>query len=230
MTGRKGDSCVMVEEFFNAITTGDSVRVKEMLEVDKNLARAQDQNGLSAILKAVYFQKSEIAALLLETGMSLSIFEAAATGQTAQVKTLVSQDATLVNAFSADGFMPLGLAAFFGHRETVEALLAAGAPVNVASRESMKVTPLHSAAAAREPAIARLLIEHGANVNATQIDSGFTPLHEAAANGDLEMASLLIDRGADVNAEMKDGKTPLAFALERNKTVMAEFLRKCGAK
>lgn len=126
--------------------------------------------------------------------------------------------------------MPLGLAAFFGHRETVEALLAAGAPVNVASRESMKVTPLHSAAAAREPAIARLLIEHGANVNATQIDSGFTPLHEAAANGDLEMASLLVDRGADVNAEMKDGKTPLAFALERNKAEMAEFLRKCGAK
>jgi len=92
----------------------------------------------------------------------LNIFEASATGQTERVRALVKQDASLANAFSSDGFMPLGLAVFFGHRETVEVLLAAGAEVNTASRETMKVTPLHSAAAAREVAIARLLIDHGA--------------------------------------------------------------------
>jgi ankyrin repeat protein len=60
----------------------------------------------------------------------------------------------------------------------------------------MKVTPLHSAAAARQVAIARLLIAHGANVNAAQAESGFTPLYEAAANGDLEFATLLLEHGA----------------------------------
>jgi ankyrin repeat protein len=219
----------MVEEFLSAVTTGDAERVKELLKSDPTLAQAKDQNGLTAVLKATYYRKKDIVTLLLETGMELNIFEAAATGQTARVRTLVNQDPTLANAFSSDGFTPLGLAAFFGNREVVESLLTAGAQVNVTSRESMKVTPLHSAAAAREAGIARLLIEHGANVNARQTDSGFTPLHESAANGDMELAKLLLDRGADVNARMNDGKTPLAFALERNQLEMAAFLRKCGA-
>jgi ankyrin repeat protein len=157
------------------------------------------------------------------------MFEAAATGQIERVRALIKSDASLANAFSPDGFTPLGLAVFFGHRETVETLLAAGAEVNTPSRESMKVTPLHSAAAARQVEIARVLIAHGANVNATQAESGFTPLHEAALNGNLEFARLLLDHGADVNAKMKDGKTPLGFALEQNKSEMAAFLRERGA-
>jgi ankyrin repeat protein len=39
--------------------------------------------------------------------------------------------------------------------------------------------------------IARVLIAHGARVNAAQPESGFTPLHEAALNGDIEFARLL---------------------------------------
>src|SRR5262249_17317380 len=156
--------------------------------------------------------------------------EAAATGQTERVRMLIKRDASLANSFSPDGFMPLGLAVFFGHLETVEALLAAGAEVNTASRESMKVTPLHSPAAARQVAIARVLIKHGAKVNVAQVDSGFTPLHEAALNGDLEFAKLLLEHGADVNAKMTDGKTPLSFAVEGRKTEMAAFLRERGAK
>ena len=144
------------------------------------------------------------------------------------MRALVKQDSSLANAYSPDGFMPLGLAVFFGHPETVEALLASGAEVNAASRESMKVTPLNSAAAARQTAIARVLIAHGANVNALA-EGDFTPLHEAAANGDLEFATLLLDHGADIDARTKDGLTPLAFALKQNQTAMVEFLRKHGA-
>jgi ankyrin repeat protein len=219
----------MSQEFFTAITQGDVVKVKEMLKADPKLARAKDEKGVSAILKARYYGKKEVAAALLATGLELNIFEAAATGQTERVRALLKQDAGLANAFAPDGFHPLGLAVFFGHRETVEALLGAGADVNAASRESMKVTPLHSAAAARQTAIARLLIAHGAKVNAAQAESGFTPLHEAAANGDLEFARLLLEHGAEINAKMKDGKTPLAFAISRHQTEMAAFLRERGA-
>jgi len=219
----------MTEEFLKAVTQGDIEKVKAMLKTDPRLAQAKDSRGVSAILKAAYFGQKGIVEVLLASGLELSIFEAAATGQTERVRALIKKDESLTNAFSPDGFMPLGLAVFFGHRETVEALLAAGAEVNTASRESMKVTPLHSAAAARQAAIARVLIAHGANVNAMQADSGFTPLHEAALNGDLEFARLLIEHGADVNAKMKDGKTPLGFALEQNKSEMAAFLRERGA-
>jgi uncharacterized protein len=220
----------MNEEFLNAVTQGDVAKVKAMIKVDPALAAAKDQNGVSAITKASYYRKTEVVNFLLSTGLELNIFEAAATGQTPRVQSLVKADPSLANAFSVDGFTPLGLAVFFGHKQTVETLLDLGAQVNLASRESMKVTPLHSAAAAKQFAIARLLVERGADVNARQVESGFTPLHEAAASGDLEFASLLIERGADINAKMNDGKTPLAFALERKQDAMVEFLRKHGAK
>jgi ankyrin repeat protein len=218
----------MNEEFFNAITQGNLPKVKEMLKADPGLARARDHNGLSAILKATYYRKKDIVTTLLNAAPELNIFEAAATGQTDRLRALIKQDSSLANAYSADGFIPLGLAVFFGHAETVEALLSGGSDVNAASREAMKVTPLNSAAAARQTAIARVLLAHGANVNA-RAENNITPLHEAAGNGDLEFATLLLDHGADINAKTRDGKTPLSFALERNRIEMAEFLRKRGA-
>ena len=126
-----------------------------------------------------------------------------------------------------DGFMPLGLAVFFGHPETVDVLLKAGANVNATTRETMKVTPLASAAAARQFGIARVLIANGANVNA-QAENDFTPLHEVAARGDLEFATLLLDHGANINSKTKDGKTPLSFAQEHKQAAMVEFLRNRG--
>jgi uncharacterized protein len=219
----------MKEEFLKAVIEGDVAKVEEMLKADASLAQARDEKGLSAILKGVYYGKKVVVATLLASGVELNVFEASATGQTERVRALIKQDGSMANAFSSDGFMPLGLAVFFGHMQTVEVLLAAGAEVNTASRETMKVTPLHSAAAARQVAIARLLIAHGADVNAGQAESGFTPLHEAAANGDIELATLLLEHGAKINAKMKDGKTPLAFAVSRNQSEMAAFLRGRGA-
>ena len=154
----------------------------------------------------------------------VGIFAAAAKGQTDEIRSLVENDPALVNSHSSDGFTPLGLAAFFGHAEAVEALLAAGADANLASRESMKMPPLGSAMAVERNDIARTLIEHGANVNGKAVND-LTALHTAAARGNLEAAKLLLDHGADVNATSTDGKTPLAYAEERNHPEMVEFLR-----
>jgi uncharacterized protein len=220
----------MTQEFLSAVAQGDALRVKEMLSEEPSLAQARDDRGVSAILKATYYGRKDVLALLLTSGIELNVFEAAATGQVDRVRLLISANTGLVNAFSSDGFTPLGLAVFFGHRDAAEALLAAGADVNLASRESLKVTPLQSAAAGRRLEIARLLIDHGANVNAIQPDVGFTALHEVASNGDIEFAKLLLEHGANINAKMAEGKTPLAFALERKQAEMAAFLRSRGGR
>ena len=214
----------MSQEFIDAATQGDVSKVQEMLRADPSLAQARDQNGISVILKATYYGKRDVVQTLLASGVQLNIFEAAATGQTQRVAALIKDDPSLVNAYSADGFAPLSLASFFGHAETVDTLLAAGAEVNAASRETMKLTPLASAMAVGRNDIARKLIDHGADTNA-RAENDTTPLHTAAARGNLESATLLLDHGADIAARTKDGKTPLAYAQERNQSEMVEFLQ-----
>jgi len=154
----------------------------------------------------------------------VGVFAAAAKGQTDELRSLVEKDPALINAYSPEGFTPLGLAAFFGHAKTIDALLAAGADVNLPSRESMKMPPLGSAMAVERNDIARTLIEHGANVNG-KAASDLTALHTAAARGNIESAKLLLDHGADINATSTDGKTPLDYAQERNHPEMVEFLK-----
>ena len=214
----------MTQEFIDAATKGDVAKVKKMLETDPSLAQSRDENGLSVILKATYYGKRDVVEALLASGVELDIFEAAATGQTARVRTLIEQDPALVNSYSTDGFAPLSLAVFFGHPETVDALLAAGAEVSAPSRETMKLTPLASALAAGHNQIARTLIEHGAQVNAKGA-SDVTPLHTAAARGNIEAATFLLEHGADINATTTDGKKPISYAEERNHPEMVDFLK-----
>ena len=215
----------MSQEFLDAATGGDVSKVKAMLEEDPSLARAKDENGVSVIMKATYYGKKDVVAALLESGVELDVFEAAATGRTARLVELIENDRSLANAYSPDGFTPLGFAVFFAHPEVAKTLLNAGADVNLPSRESMKVTPLASAAAAKQTEIARLLIAHGANVNA-RAASGHIPLHEAAGNGNVELVKLLIESGADVNAKTDDGKTPLDFAIEYKRSDVISILEK----
>jgi len=214
------------EEFLSAVQKGNLAQVKAMLQKDSTLAAAQNADGVSAVLLACYFRHKEVAELLA-TGIELNVFEASATNCTDRVKVLLKKDPGLANAYAADGFTPLGLAAFFGQKQVAEALLAGGAKVNQASRNKEKVMPLHSAVAAQQADIVRSLIDHGADVKACQT-AGITPLHQAAASGQLDMARLLLSHGADIKAKMEDGKTPRDLAVDRKQTQVAEFLRTQG--
>jgi len=214
----------MSQTFLDAATAGDVSKVRTMLHEDPSLARAKDENGVSVIMKATYYGKKDVVAALLESGVELDIFEAAATGRTARLRDLIADDPSLANIYSPDGFTPLGFAVFFSQPEIVKALLDAGADVNLPSRETMKVTPLASAAAAKQTELARVLIANGANVNA-RAAGGHVPLHEASANGNLELVKLLLESGADVNAKTDDGKTALDFAIEYKRDDIVELLK-----
>jgi len=215
-------------EFLSLVTQGDAARVKQLLKQEPALARVTDKDGVSALLKAVYYGRKEVAELLVAARDDLDIFEASAVGQTQRVADLIKNDHSLVDAFAADGFYPLGLAVFFKHPETAMLLLGAGADVNAQARNPMKVKPIHAASASGQLEIARFLIERGADVNARQ-QEGFTPLHEAAGSGKIEFARLFLDHGADLNARTDDGKTALSLAIEAKQERMAQFLRERGA-
>ena len=220
---------IPMQEFFAAIKAGDQAEVKRLLDAEPSLMNAKDEHGLSAVLIAAYYQKPDLARLLVQRGAKLNLFEACAVGDLARVKTLIEQRPDLINAYAPDGFQPLGLATFFGHTDIVELLLQHGAKVNSASRNSMRVMPLHSAIANRRIEIVKLLLEQGADVNTVQADD-FTPLHEAAQNGLLEVTQWLLDRGAQVSPRLSsNGKTPLTLAIEYRHEDVAELLKRYGA-
>jgi uncharacterized protein len=154
---------------------------------------------MSELLQAIYQGDQARAEELLAADPELDVFEAAAVGRTDRVRELLDQEPSRANAWAEDGFQPLGLASFFGHAETVRLLLERGAEVNSASRNEMKVMPLHSAAAASDTEarhdIAKLLLEHGADANARQQDD-YTPLMAADQSGDERLGRLLEEYGA----------------------------------
>jgi uncharacterized protein len=180
---------------------------------------------VSELLDALYHGRREDAErLLTERGAdTLTIHEAAALGVTSRLEALLAQDPSLANAFSPDGFQPLGLAAFFGRTEAAELLLARGGEVDTPSRNTQHVTSLHAALAGPAPEIARSLIQAGADVNAVQQD-GVTPLHEAAHRGRGDLVQLLLDHGADAAARDGKGRDAADFAREQGHTALLEVL------
>jgi len=61
------------------------------------------------------------------------------------------------------------------------------------------------------PAIRYLVEEHGADVNARDLN-GYSPLHHAAARGDNELILYLIEHGADPTVVSRRGQTTADMA------------------
>src|SRR2546425_13029370 len=118
--------------FIDAIKAGEFERVKAMASADPALIDARSRSGESAILTAVYHHQKEIVNLLVARGAALSIFEACAAGELEHVERLVN--AETINAYSADGWTPLHLAAFFGHTKVAELLVSHDADVTARLR------------------------------------------------------------------------------------------------
>ena len=202
----------MTANFFNAIKRGNRDDVERRLLLEPALIRARE-NGLSPILVAAYHQQPALASFLADKTVTLTIFEAAATGKINNVIRLLARDPELVNAYSVDGFQPLGLACYFGHFETAEYLVKAGAPINSISRNGLRVAPIQSGAAGRHLKIVKMLLDHGADPNIIE-QGGFTPLHAAAQNGDIEMIRLLLYGGADLTIKSDNGKIAMDVAMD----------------
>ena len=210
-------------DVFEAISSGDLDRLKALVATDAAAAVARDGQGVSALMMTLYHRRSDMADLLLQSGLELDVFEAAALGRVKRVSQLIDADSTLVNAWSPDGFSTVHLSAFFAQAETARLLITRGANVAAVAKNDMMVQPLHSAAAGGSVEVVTLLLDAGAPVNTKQ-QAGFTALQAAALSNMLDMARVLLDHGADPELCADDGKDAVEMALSKGHDEMVTLL------
>jgi ankyrin repeat protein len=140
------------------------------------------------------------------------------------------------------GSIPLHSAAWYGDVEVVRVLLNCKADVNARSDDGWY--PIHFVSQGFQvsfipniyqslPDVARLLLEHGADVNA-QISgsdsSGRTPLHVTMEYNRAEVVRVLLEHGANVDAEDSSGRTPFQTASAKGYSEIMKLLSEHGAE
>lgn len=111
----------------------------------------------------------------------------------------------------------------------VAEILKAGFPVDGKIEETHGMTTLHRAVACENTQVVNLLIEKGANVNATDGLNLYRPLHVAVNQGFFHMVNLLMEKGASLEEECKEGYTPLFHAILGNNVKLVKRLYVLGA-
>ena len=213
----------MEQQLFDAIKAGQVDEVRRLVEGNPGLAGARDASGASALLVAAYNMKPDVVNALLALGAPVDIFEASVLGKVDRIQEILKGDPSRASEHAPDGFTPVALAAFFGQPAAAKALIAAGADVNAAAKNALKVQALHAAVAGRNLEIVKAVLEAGADPNAQQ-QAGFRPFHEAGGNANRALAELLLKHGADPALTTDDGKSAIDLAREKGHTEFADWL------
>ena len=111
---------------------------------------------------------------------------------TATVQLLIERGANPALA-SKNGNTTLHFAARRGN-DQVAKLLLRHSKVDVNSKDSSHMTPLHLACVSGNMAISKMLLEEGADIRAKSTEL-MTPLHTAVYNGNSATASLILQTG-----------------------------------
>lgn len=194
-------------------------------------------------------------AALAAVGRANSVIAAVTGGDRELVRTLLAEDPQLANATSRDGVPVVRLAVYYGQEIIAQALVESsgieleiwdGAAlgrlatveeshkgwgnfiVNEYSRDGY--TPLQLACFFGHEAVARYLVDNGADVHAVSKNQmAIQPLHAAAAGDHMSIVRLLLVAGADPNAVQQDGFRPLHAAAQNGNSELTRLLLEYGA-
>lgn len=174
-------------------------------------------------------------------------------GDAARVSALLGEDPALASARDAHGVSALMYALYQQRKDLVDALrprlngfdifeaasLGRGDLVEELLQQKPALanawsgdgfTPLHFAAFFGQDMVARLLLEHHADVSAVSNNAmKLMPLHSAAAGRHGALVRALLEHGAPVNARQQQGWTALHSAAQNGDQSMVDLLLKYGA-
>jgi len=180
------------------------------------------QNSIAAVVAIL----APVFYLTVLNGANSPVADAAMRGDTAAIRTLLTQKAD-VNLAQSDGATAIQWAAYRNDTAMADLLIAAKADVRIPNRDG--ATPLRLASVNGSAEMIDRLIKAGANANEAG-PSGETPLMFAARNGNPAAVKALIAAKADVNAKEKlRGTTPLMWATEQSHPEAVAALVVAGA-
>jgi ankyrin repeat protein len=134
-----------IREVFKAAQEGDAARLRELLIAEPSLANAENNDGLTSLGFASHFGQKDAVQVLLDCGADVNA--------TSHSKVSFIPSNTALHAAIAGN----------KSRDVVEVLIKNGADVNAV--DSNEHTPIQAAAFEGNLEIAKLLIEHGADLS-----------------------------------------------------------------
>ncbi|KAG0465179.1 hypothetical protein HPP92_019343 [Vanilla planifolia] len=164
-------------------------------------------------------------------------------GKIACVQKLLEAGANILKFDSVNGRTCLHYAAYYGHLDCLQAILAAAQSTSVSDSwgfarfvnvsDGSGATPLHLSARQGQPACVHALLDNGALVCALTgkyCCPGSSALHLAARGGSLDCVRELLAWGADRLQRDLSGRIPYAVALKRRHGACAALLNPSSAE
>lgn len=230
------------DDLYEAIENGRIDYVRDRISSDTSLINAVNESGGTLLHSACQQGQAEIAALLIDAGANPDLADNQ--GMTALRWAINSQHfetAMLLldrGAETDDKHPAYGSImnhAFSttcqrnGSTALVEMLIDRGLPLDGGAVDALGMTPLDWAVHFGNLPMARLALDHGADVNTVSPRLGRPPLVAAVSKGNAELAAILLMRGADVSATDNHGNSSVYYAVKEARTTILNDLIAYGA-
>lgn len=164
-----------------------------------------------------------------------ALFDAIKAGEIGKVRELLRDDPSLADARAKGGAPAAVFALYYGRKDISDAILAAGATLDLPSAAAVGDLERVKGLLAKDPGsvdavsgdgntglglasylghrdVVSFLLSKGAYVNYTDPNTGFTALTGAISSGHADIVEILLKHGADPNHRYEGGNTPLTEA------------------